>query len=62
MTGSYFDIQRANVTWEQFMDMFHARYILRVDWERLAQDFLELRYDGEPVTDRGEHKRVPDKI
>ncbi|CAH1445284.1 unnamed protein product [Lactuca virosa] len=50
-TGSYTDDQRAAVTWEQFRDMFRARYIPRVERERLAQEFLSLRQDGESVTE-----------
>ena len=29
--------------------MIRARYIPRVEWERLAQEFLDLRQDGETV-------------
>ena len=36
MIGSYTDDQRAEVTWEQFKDMFRARNILQVERERLA--------------------------
>ena len=43
MTGSYFDEQSVMVTWKQFKNMFCARYIPRVEWERLAQEFLDLR-------------------
>ena len=32
------------------MDMFRARYIPWVERERLAQEFLSLRQDGESVT------------
>ena len=31
--------------------MFSARYIPRVERERLAQEFLELRHDRETVTE-----------
>ena len=48
-TGDYTDDQRAVVTWEQFRDMFCARYIPRVERERLTQEFLSLRQDGESV-------------
>ena len=49
MTGSYTDDQRAAVTWEQFRDMFRTRYVPRIERERLAQEFLTLRRDGESV-------------
>lgn len=29
--------------------MFRARYVPRVEWERLAQEFLSLRQDEESV-------------
>ena len=48
-TGSYSDAQRAAVTWDQFRDMFSTRYVPRVEQERLAQEFLELRQDSESV-------------
>ncbi|XP_052626743.1 uncharacterized protein LOC128133384 [Lactuca sativa] len=51
MIGSYSDEHRAVVTWDQFWDIFHARYIPRVEREWLAQEFLELRKDQETVMD-----------
>ena len=48
-TGSYSDDQRAAITWEQFRDMFRTRYVPRVEQERLAQEFLTWRQDGESV-------------
>ena len=49
--GSYTDDQRAEVTWAQFREMFRARYLLRVERERLAMELLELRQDAETMTD-----------
>ena len=45
-TGLYTDDQRAVVTWEQFRDMFDARYIPWVERERSSQEFLSLRRMG----------------
>ena len=36
MTGSYIDDQRVAVTWDQFREMFRARYIPWVEREQLA--------------------------
>ena len=49
--GSYSDAQRAAVSWDQFREMFSTRYVLRVERERLAHEFLELKQDSESVTD-----------
>ena len=48
--GSYSDEQRATVTWDRFWDIFCTRYVLRVERERLAQEFLNLRQDSESMT------------
>ena len=50
-TGSYSDAQRAAVSWDQFREMFSTRYVSRVERERLAQEFLELKQDSESVTE-----------
>ena len=50
-TGFYTDDQRADITWEQFRDMFHARYIPCVEREWLSQKFLSLRQEGESMTE-----------
>ena len=49
--GSYLDAQRATISWDQFREMFSTRYVPRVERERLAQEFLELRQDSESVTE-----------
>ena len=49
--GSYSDAQRAAVSWDQFREMFNTRYVSRVERERLAQEFLELKQDSESVTE-----------
>ncbi|XP_023750831.1 uncharacterized protein LOC111899182 [Lactuca sativa] len=50
VTGSYTDDQRAAVTWDQFREMFRTCYIPRLERERLAQEFLDLRQGSETVT------------
>ena len=49
VTGSYFVEQRATISWDSFMEMFHTCYITWVERERLAQEFLDLRQGSESV-------------
>ncbi|XP_052621682.1 uncharacterized protein LOC128127274 [Lactuca sativa] len=51
VTSSYSPKQRAAVTWGQFLEMFHSRYVLQVEHERLAQEYLDLRQGLESVTE-----------
>ena len=37
--------------WDQFREMFSTRYVPRVERERLAQVFLELKQDSDSVTE-----------
>ena len=37
------------MTWEQFFEMFHSRYVPLVERERLAQEYLDLRQGTESV-------------
>ena len=49
MTSAYTSEQRATITWEQFSKTFCMRYVPLVDWERLAQEYLDLRQGTETV-------------
>ncbi|XP_023743859.1 uncharacterized protein LOC111892033 [Lactuca sativa] len=49
VTSSYTPEQRASVSWEQFSDMFRSRYVPLVEWERVAQEYLDLRQGTELV-------------
>ena len=51
MTGPYSDERRAALSWDQYTEMFHSRYIPWVEHEQLAQEFLELKQDSESVTE-----------
>ena len=42
-TSSYTSEERASVSWEQLPEMFRSSYVLLVEWERLAQEYLDLR-------------------
>ena len=43
VTGAYTLEQRVMVSWEQFSEMFHARYVPLVERDMLAQEYLDLR-------------------
>lgn len=42
--------KRVAMAWEQFMDMFRVKCIPLVEWEQLAQEYLDLRQTTESVT------------
>lgn len=49
VTRSYTPKQCAVITWEQFLDMFHMRYVPLGERTRLAQEYLDLRQGTELV-------------
>lgn len=49
-THTFSSAEQAKVTWEQFFEMFQEDYVLLVERERLAHEYLSLKQMTKTVT------------